>query len=79
MAPADGHLVRRGGPSPGRTRPQRRRVVIFTAATLGLLLTSLSAERLAKRRPQRTLIVTRFLVTVVGATALVAAYTTAWS
>ncbi|MFF6800548.1 MFS transporter [Streptomyces sp. NPDC012616] len=56
--------------------------VIFTAATLGLLLTSLSAERLAKRRPQRTLIVTGFLVTVVGATALVAlaaAYTTAWS
>ncbi|MFG2571007.1 MFS transporter [Streptomyces sp. NPDC048481] len=56
--------------------------VIFTAATLGLLLTSLSAERLAKRRPQRTLIMTGFLVTVVGVAALVAlaaAYKTAWS
>ncbi|WP_329410551.1 MFS transporter [Streptomyces sp. NBC_00704] len=55
--------------------------VIFTAATLGLLLTSLSAERLAKRRPQRTLITTGFLVTVIGVAALIAlaaAYTTAW-
>ncbi|MET9879613.1 hypothetical protein ABZZ36_34100 [Actinacidiphila glaucinigra] len=29
--------------------------VIFTAATLGLLASSPAAERLAKRRPQRTL------------------------
>jgi MFS family permease len=32
--------------------------VIFTAATLGLLLSSLGAERFAKRRAQRTLIMT---------------------
>lgn len=31
--------------------------VIFTATTAGLLVSSLAAERLAKRRPQRTLIV----------------------
>jgi hypothetical protein len=30
---------------------------IFTAATLGILASSLAAERLAKRSPQRTLIV----------------------
>jgi MFS family permease len=40
--------------------------VIFTAATLGVLASSLAAERLAKRRPQRTLIITGFIVTVAG-------------
>ncbi|WP_123666161.1 MFS transporter [Actinocorallia herbida] len=46
--------------------------VIFTAATLGLLATSLMAERLAERRSQRTLIVTGFAVTVAGIVLLLA-------
>jgi MFS family permease len=40
--------------------------VIFTAATLGILFSSLAAERLAKRYAQRTLIVVGFVVTIVG-------------
>jgi MFS family permease len=40
--------------------------VIFTAATLGILFSSLAAERLAKRFPQRTLIVSGFVVTLAG-------------
>jgi MFS family permease len=40
--------------------------VIFTAATLGLLLSSLGAERFAKRRAQRTLIIAGFCVSIVG-------------
>ena len=40
--------------------------VIFTAATLGLLASSLGAERFAKRRPQRTLIMAGFGVTIAG-------------
>jgi MFS family permease len=40
--------------------------VIFTAATLGILGSSLAAERLAKRRKQKTLIVAGFVVTVAG-------------
>ena len=40
--------------------------VIFTAATLGVLASSLAAERLAKRRPQRTLIITGFVMTIAG-------------
>jgi MFS family permease len=40
--------------------------VIFTAATVGLLLTSLGAERFAKRRAQRTLIMVGFALTIVG-------------
>jgi predicted MFS family arabinose efflux permease len=40
--------------------------VIFTAATAGLLISSLSAERLAKRREQRTLIRAGFIVTIAG-------------
>ncbi len=40
--------------------------VIFTAATAGILLSSLSAERLARRRSQRTLIRAGFVVTIVG-------------
>jgi MFS family permease len=40
--------------------------VIFTAATAGILVSSLAAARLAKKHPQRTLIVTGFVVTLVG-------------
>jgi MFS family permease len=40
--------------------------VIFTAATVGLLASSLAAERLAKRRPQRTLILAGFILTIAG-------------
>jgi MFS family permease len=40
--------------------------VIFTAATLGVLLTSFGAERFAKRRKQRTLILAGFITTVGG-------------
>jgi MFS family permease len=40
--------------------------VVFTAATLGILASSLAAERLAKRFPQKTLIVTGFVVTIAG-------------
>ncbi|MER5352245.1 MFS transporter [Kitasatospora sp. NPDC002551] len=39
---------------------------VFTAATVGLLFSSLAAERLAKRRAQRTLIVTGFAATTAG-------------
>jgi MFS family permease len=40
--------------------------VIFTATTAGLLVASLAAERLAKRRAQRTLIMAGFIVTITG-------------
>jgi MFS family permease len=40
--------------------------LIFTAATVGILVSSLAAERLAKRRPQRTLILAGFVVTLAG-------------
>ncbi|MCZ7528561.1 MAG: MFS transporter [Acidimicrobiia bacterium] len=40
--------------------------VIFTAATVGILVSSLAAGRLARRHPQRTLIVAGFVVTIVG-------------
>ena len=40
--------------------------VVFTAATVGILISSLAAERLAKRRSQKTLIVAGFVVTLVG-------------
>ena len=40
--------------------------VIFTAATVGVLLTSFGAERFAKRRAQRTLIMAGFVLTIVG-------------
>ena len=46
--------------------------VIFTAATLGILGSSLAAERLAKRRPQKTLIVAGFVMTVAGVGLLLA-------
>ncbi|WP_414496575.1 MFS transporter [Streptomyces sp. CRN 30] len=40
--------------------------VIFTASTAGLLATSLGAERFARRRAQRTLVMAGFTVTVGG-------------
>jgi MFS family permease len=40
--------------------------VIFTAATLGVLVSSLAAERLAKRRVQKRLIMAGFVITVAG-------------
>ncbi|MFE2880736.1 MFS transporter [Streptomyces roseus] len=45
--------------------------VIFTAATLGILVSSLAAERLAKRRAQRTLIITGFVTGIAGILVLV--------
>ena len=56
--------------------------VIFTAATVGLLVSSLAAERLAKRRAQRTLIMAGFVVTIAGIgvlLALVAGSPSAWA
>jgi MFS family permease len=56
--------------------------VIFTAATLGILVSSLAAERLAKRRAQRTLILAGFVVTIAGIAALLLLVTgspTAWA
>ena len=46
--------------------------VIFTAATVGILLSSLTAGRLAKRFQQRTLIVSGFVTTIAGCLLLVA-------
>ena len=46
--------------------------VIFTAATAGLLASSLAAERLAKRYAQRTLILAGFVVTIAGIGVLLA-------
>jgi len=46
--------------------------VIFTAATVGLLLSSLAAGRLAKRFPQRTLILAGFVTTIAGIVVLLA-------
>jgi MFS family permease len=40
--------------------------VVFTAATVGLLVSSLAAQRLAKKYSQRTLIVAGFVVTLAG-------------
>jgi MFS family permease len=40
--------------------------VIFTAATVGILVASLAAQRLAKKYQQRTLILAGFVVTLVG-------------
>jgi MFS family permease len=56
--------------------------VIFTAATVGLLASSLGAERFAKKRAQRTLILAGFVVTSVGIAVLVAlvdAFDSAWA
>ncbi|OKI02118.1 MFS transporter [Streptomyces sp. CB02923] len=46
--------------------------VIFTAATAGILAASLAAERFAKRRTPRTLVMTGFAVTVGGIVTLLA-------
>jgi MFS family permease len=46
--------------------------VIFTAATVGLLLSSLGAERFTKRRAQRTLIMVGFVITISGVGVLLA-------
>jgi MFS family permease len=40
--------------------------VIFTATTLGVLVSSLAAQRLAKRRTQRSLIIAGFILTIGG-------------
>jgi MFS family permease len=40
--------------------------VVFTAATVGVLVSSLAAERFAKRRAQKTLIIAGFVVTIAG-------------
>ncbi|TCC66424.1 MFS transporter [Kribbella pittospori] len=56
--------------------------VIFTAATAGILLSSLGAERFAKRRAQRTLVLAGFVVTIAGIgvlLALVAGTPSAWA
>ena len=53
--------------------------VIFTAATVGILVSSLAAERLAKRRAQRTLILAGFLVMIAGIGVLIALVTTSRS
>jgi MFS family permease len=45
--------------------------LVFTAATAGILLSSLAAERLAKRYSQRSLICVGFAVTVAGIAVLV--------
>jgi MFS family permease len=52
--------------------------VIFTAATAGVLISSLGAERFAKRRSQKVLIVTGFIVTALGIVLLIA-LAVAWS
>ncbi|MBW6433617.1 MFS transporter [Actinoplanes hulinensis] len=39
---------------------------VFTATTAGVLISSLGAEPMAKRRPQRTLIMAGFVVTIAG-------------
>jgi MFS family permease len=56
--------------------------IIFTAETVGLLASSLAAERFAKRRQQRTLIVGGFAVTIAGVgvlLAMVAGTPSAWA
>ena len=56
--------------------------VIFTAATVGLLVSSLAAERLAKRYAQRTLILVGFITTTAGIALLlimVSGSTTPWA
>src|SRR5262249_19560598 len=46
--------------------------VIFSAATIGLLVSSSVAGRLAQRYAQRTLIVVGFVITILGVGALLA-------
>ena len=51
---------------------------IFTAATFGVLVSSLAAERLAKRRTQKSLIIAGFVATAAGV-ALLIGLVWAWS
>ena len=53
--------------------------VIFTAATAGILVSSLAARRLAEKYPQRALIVAGFVVTVAGIGLLLGLYKAASS
>jgi MFS family permease len=46
--------------------------VVFTAATAGILISSIAAERLARRRAQRTLIRAGFVTTIAGIALLLA-------
>jgi MFS family permease len=46
--------------------------VIFTAATVGILASSLGAERLAKRYAQRSLVLAGFIITIAGIGILIA-------
>jgi MFS family permease len=46
--------------------------LVFTPATAGVLLSSMAAERFARRRAQRTLIRAGFVVTLVGVALLIA-------
>ena len=46
--------------------------VIFTAATGGILVSSLAAQRLAQKHPQRTLIIAGFITTITGIAVLLA-------
>ena len=46
--------------------------VIFTAATVGILVSSLGAERLAKRYAQLTLVLAGFILTIAGVGILIA-------
>jgi MFS family permease len=52
--------------------------VVFTAATVGLLISSLGAERFATRRAQKTLIVWGFVITLAGIGLLIG-LVVAWS
>jgi MFS family permease len=51
--------------------------VVFTAATVGILLSSFGAERFARRRTQKTLIVGGFVIAVAGI-AMLAGLVRAW-
>ena len=56
--------------------------VVFTAATVGLLVSSLAAGRLARKRPQATLIKAGFVLTVAGIVlllVLVRSFSGAWA
>jgi MFS family permease len=67
VASPHGRLVRRLRLPPGGSRLQRdRNRVVFTAATVGVLVSSFAQQRLARKYAQRTLIVSGFLVTLVG-------------
>ncbi|MFF9274576.1 MFS transporter [Streptomyces griseosporeus] len=56
--------------------------VVFTAATSGLLASSLCAERLARRYAQRTLIMSGFVVSIAGMVILIVlarSFSSAWA